>query len=97
MSYLSRAWVAASVAVVNGHTDPGHKCKSGLRSLHRGKKRFSSTSSPAVAGVDPADFRPLSSMLGADVTGAVANGEDRRKQADDSLRQVMYLNCWGPS
>ncbi|KAK2998927.1 hypothetical protein RJ639_023676 [Escallonia herrerae] len=98
MSYLSRAWVAASVAVVNGNTDKGHKLRSGLKSLQHGKKRFSSSStSTAGKGIDPVDLRPLSSMLGSDVSAAVGNGNERRRQADDSLRQVMYLNCWGPS
>ncbi|KAK2985928.1 hypothetical protein RJ640_008144 [Escallonia rubra] len=88
MSYLSRAWVAASVAVVNGNTDKGHKLRSGLKSLQHGKKRFSSSTSTAGEGIDPADLRPLSSMLGSDVTGAVGNGSERRRQADDSLRQM---------
>ncbi|MFZ8444684.1 DUF3774 domain-containing protein, partial [Staphylococcus aureus] len=62
---MNRVWVAASVAVVNGHTDHGgHKLKSGLRSLHQGKKRFSSSSSST--GVDHADLRPISSMVGSD-------------------------------
>lgn len=95
MSYLNRVWVAASVAVVNGHTDQGgHKLKSGLRSLHHGKKRFSSSSSSST-GVDHADLRPISSMVGSDHGGSLRGSSG--DQADESLRQVMYLNCWGPS
>ncbi|GFZ05601.1 hypothetical protein Acr_17g0011730 [Actinidia rufa] len=95
MSYLNRIWMAASVAVVNGHTDQGCKLKSGLNSLRHGTKRFSSSS----AGGDPSDLRPLSRVLGSDLGGFVGSsgGEERRSQADDSLRQVMYLSCWGPS
>ncbi|KAM7503518.1 hypothetical protein LguiB_002422 [Lonicera macranthoides] len=62
-SYLNRVWMAATVAVVNGHTDQPHKLRSGLRSLHHGKKRFSSTSG---TGVDPVDLRPLYGVLESD-------------------------------
>ncbi|CAH9089234.1 unnamed protein product [Cuscuta europaea] len=82
MSYLNRVWVAASVTLANNHSDQGHKLKSGLRSLHHSKKKFSA--SPA------ADMRPIS---GADLGGFA--GEKRIVQVDDSLRQVMYMNCWG--
>ncbi|KAI8009159.1 hypothetical protein LOK49_LG07G02312 [Camellia lanceoleosa] len=102
MSYLNRVWMATSVAVVNGHTDQGCKLKSGLKYLNHGKQRFSSSSSSSSAagsGGDAADLRPLASMVGSDLGGfmGTSNGEERRKQADDSLRQVMYLSCWGPS
>ncbi|KAK1408798.1 hypothetical protein QVD17_40849 [Tagetes erecta] len=92
MSYMSRVFMTAGVAVVNGHTDQGHKLKSGIKSLQQGKKAFTSS----VSGNDPADLRPLSGVLGSDV-GGLYNGEERRKQSDESIRQVMYLNCWGPS
>ncbi|KAK3000256.1 hypothetical protein RJ639_024079 [Escallonia herrerae] len=52
--------------------DPGHTYRSGLRSLHHGKKRFSS-SSPARADVDSADFHPS-------ITGVLGNGEDRKSK-----------------
>ncbi|KAH7843742.1 hypothetical protein Vadar_020257 [Vaccinium darrowii] len=77
--------MAASVAVVNGHPDQGHKLKSGLKSLHHGKKRLA----------DPVDLRPFSAVIGSDLD--LDAGEDRRKQADESIRQVMYLTCWARS
>ncbi|CAI9275517.1 unnamed protein product [Lactuca saligna] len=92
MSYLSRVFMTAGVAVANGHTDQGHKLKSGIKSFQQGKKAFSSSGS----GADPVDLRPLSGILGSDV-GGLLGGEERRKQSDDSLRQAMYMNCWGPS
>ncbi|KAK2980161.1 hypothetical protein RJ640_000295, partial [Escallonia rubra] len=61
--------------------DPGHEYRSALRSLHHGKKQFSSSSSPARTGVDMAGYR-------RSITGVLGNGDDRKKQADDSLRQV---------
>ncbi|KAJ9549933.1 hypothetical protein OSB04_022476 [Centaurea solstitialis] len=90
MSYMSRVFMTAGVAVANGHTDQGHKLKSGIKSFQQGKKAFTSSA-------DPADLRPLSGVLGSDVGGLIAGEERRRKQSDDSLRQVMYMNCWGPS
>ncbi|KAH6785564.1 Wound-responsive family protein [Perilla frutescens var. hirtella] len=91
MSYMNRVWMAASVAVVNGHADQGQKLKSGLKSINHGKKRF------FTAGGDAADLRPLSGALNTDIEGCAASGggNERRRQGDDSLRQVMYLNCWG--
>ncbi|KAL8201518.1 hypothetical protein R6Q57_012857 [Mikania cordata] len=92
MSYMSRVFMTAGVAVVNAHTDQGHKLKSGIKSLQQGKKAFTSS----VSGANPADLRPVTGVLGSDV-GGLLGGEERRTQSNDSLRQVMYMNCWGPS
>ncbi|OIV96745.1 hypothetical protein TanjilG_11741 [Lupinus angustifolius] len=90
MSYMNRVWMAATVAVAQSHADPGHKCKTALKSINQNKARLFS-----AGGLS--DLRPLSGVMGSDVAGAVAeNGVDRRsEQADDSLRKVMYLSCWG--
>ncbi|KAL3820968.1 hypothetical protein ACJIZ3_006873 [Penstemon smallii] len=90
MSYINRAWMAATVAVVNTHSDQGQKLKSGLKSLNHGKKRYMSVA-------DAADLRPLSGFLNSDLGGFSGGGEDKRKKAEESLHQVMYLNCWGTS
>lgn len=77
--------MAASAAVVQGHTDQGFKMKPGLTSLHHMKRRL-------VSAKDSSDLRPLSGMIGSDISGVVGS---RESQHDESLRKVMYFNCWG--
>ncbi|PON80551.1 Wound-responsive family protein [Parasponia andersonii] len=85
MNYLNRVWIAASVAVVQGHTDQAK-----LRSLQLNRRRFSSS------GGDSAGLRSLAgAAAGLVLTGLVGNCEDRIRQADESIQRVMYLNCWG--
>ncbi|KAL4312133.1 hypothetical protein GQ457_01G001470 [Hibiscus cannabinus] len=85
MSYLSRVWMATSVAVVQGRGEnQGQNWKSGIRLLRRCQRRlFDGESS---------DLRPISVAMGSDLSGMVGN---REGQADESIRRVMYLNCWG--
>ncbi|MFS8031160.1 hypothetical protein Hanom_Chr17g01542461 [Helianthus anomalus] len=92
MSYMNRVFSTYGVAIANSHTDQGHKLKAGIKSLQQGKKAFTSS----VSGNNPADIRPISGVLGSDAGGMVA-GDERKTQADDSFRQVMYISCWGPS
>ncbi|KAK7401984.1 hypothetical protein VNO78_13900 [Psophocarpus tetragonolobus] len=88
MSYLNRVWMAATVAVAQGHTDPGHKCKTALTSIHHNRSRL-------FSGGSLSDLRPLSGVVGSEVAGASTGSSDVVRQADDSLRKVMYLSCWG--
>ncbi|KAI3465685.1 hypothetical protein Pfo_022348 [Paulownia fortunei] len=97
MSYMNRVWMAASVSVVNNHSEQGQKLKSGLKSLNHSKKRFFSDNSGGH-GPDAADLRPFSGVLNSELGGFLGGGrrgDDQRKQAEESIRQVMYLNCWG--
>ncbi|KVH95915.1 hypothetical protein Ccrd_002009 [Cynara cardunculus var. scolymus] len=89
MTSLSRVWMAAGVAVINGHSDQACKLKSLIKSFRQGKKAFASSSS---SDHPPSDLRPLSGFLGSTV-----DLRDRKTRSDDSLRQVIYLTCWGPS
>ncbi|KAK4777406.1 hypothetical protein SAY87_017593 [Trapa incisa] len=81
MSCLNRAWMAVGVTAVQGHTDRGVRLKSGLKSLQ-------------------SDVRPVVGMVGSGIDGTVGNhrdGDDRRRQTDESLESVMYLSCWSQS
>ncbi|GMY10025.1 wound-responsive family protein [Fagus crenata] len=90
MSYLNRVWMAAGVAVVQGKTDQGHKWKSGIKSVQLRKQKL-------FSGDDTSDLRPLSGMIRSDFQGFLGNSDadERPMHADESLRRVMYLNCWG--
>ena len=79
MTSTSRVWMAAGVAVVNGHTEQGYKLRSLVNSIRH--------------GVDVSDLRPFSSLLRSNVSV----GDVKTTQSDDSLKQVMYMNCWGQS
>ncbi|CAK7349944.1 unnamed protein product [Dovyalis caffra] len=87
MSYLNRVWMAASVAAV-GHPDQGWK--SGIKSLQHGKTR-------GFSGGCVAEIRPLAGSVGSDCFGVLGScgSEKVARQNDESLRRVMYLNCWG--
>ncbi|RWR90899.1 DUF3774 domain-containing protein [Cinnamomum micranthum f. kanehirae] len=85
MSYLNRVWMAATVAVVQGHTDQEFRWNSGLRSLHLGKNRVSSYG-----------LRPFSSGSDLGRVFVAGNRDEKLRQADDSLQKAMKLvmTCW---
>ncbi|CAN0914833.1 hypothetical protein LINGRAHAP2_LOCUS28773 [Linum grandiflorum] len=89
MNQLNKVWTAAAVAVAQGHpTEQGTKWRSCLQSLHHGKRQMFSGSG------DGSDLRPLaaSARVGSDLSSAV---DDVARQTDESMRRVMYMNCWG--
>lgn len=83
MCYLNKVWIAASFVAAQGNPDHGVKLKTGLSSAHHLQRRLSSDIRPLSATADPVDGPRV---------------EERRVTSsstpDESLRQVMYLNCW---
>ncbi|KAA8519893.1 hypothetical protein F0562_014197 [Nyssa sinensis] len=82
MNYLSRFSKAAGVAVVEGQTDQCSKYNYGFRPLRPNSARSFSGG------------RMVDSGTGLSVS---REGDEKRKQADDSLRKVLFLNCWAQS
>ncbi|XP_021685132.2 uncharacterized protein LOC110668265 [Hevea brasiliensis] len=89
MSYLNRVYMAASVAVVQGHADQGYKWTSSFKSLQHGKRRLFPTG-------ESSELRPLAGAAGSDRDGVPKSPRlDGVRENDESFRRVMYLNCWG--
>ncbi|KAK8968429.1 hypothetical protein KSP40_PGU007820 [Platanthera guangdongensis] len=88
MSSASRAssWIAAaSISAVEALKDQGGLCRwnYALRSLHNKATKMTSSSS--------------SSALVAASRGVLETKAERASRAEESLRKVMYLSCWGPN
>jgi hypothetical protein len=87
MSYFNRVWMAATVAMAQSHTDPGHKCKLVLKSIHQNRTHLFSAGALLA-------LRPLSGAIASEVKVS-SEIEERLKRTNDSLQKVMYINCWG--
>ena len=81
---MGRVIYQAGMRVVVGMKDQATKCDPTLKSA-----RSSSSSSTQA--------RRFSGALDSAAFNAVKNAEERLKQAEESLRTVMYLSCWGPN
>ncbi|KAI4378299.1 hypothetical protein MLD38_015795 [Melastoma candidum] len=98
MSYLNKAWMAVGVAAVQSHGDQGLRLKSGIKSFQSGRRSFCSSSATAVTATGDADpnLWPMSLAVGeVDRSVSRRDVEERRVKAEESLRNVMYLSCWG--
>ncbi|KAE8075848.1 hypothetical protein FH972_014535 [Carpinus fangiana] len=88
MSQTSRAFVAASVGVVEAMKDQLGICRWNhvLRSAQQKAKNHLRSLSQA---------NNLSPSTSAMVLSKAR--EQKVKQSEESLRTVMYLSCWGPN
>ncbi|KAE8075845.1 hypothetical protein FH972_014532 [Carpinus fangiana] len=88
MSQTSRAFVAASVGVVETMKDQLGICRWNhvLRSAQQNAKNHLRSLSQA---------NNLSPSTSAMVLSKAR--EQKVKQSEESLRTVMYLSCWGPN
>lgn len=89
MGYAVKAWmVAASIGAVEALKDQGFcRWNYTIRSLHQHAKNNLRTISQA---------NKISSSSSS--SGAVVSGKVREsRQAEESLRTIMYLSCWGPN
>ncbi|KAL3565773.1 hypothetical protein D5086_033845 [Populus alba] len=88
MSSTSKAWaVATSIAAVEALKDQGFcRWNCTIRSLYQHTKNQGKSSSLP---------KKLSSPASTVVASKVRENQKAR-QSDESLRQVMYLSCWGP-
>lgn len=88
MGYITKAVVAAGVvAAVQGLKDQGGiRYRSALRiSLQEAERNRGSFS----------QLRTSSATIGSSPSSLM--GEKRGGEAEESLRKVMYLICWGPN
>ncbi|OWM78611.1 uncharacterized protein LOC116194885 [Punica granatum] len=88
MSLSKRAWVVAvSVGAVEALKDQGFcRWNYTIRSLHQHAKNHARSVSQA---------KKLSSQSAAAVSRV--RDDEKVKRAEESLRKVMYLSCWGPN
>ncbi|CAN6453334.1 unnamed protein product [Victoria cruziana] len=94
MSSMNRAVIAAGVtAAVQGLKDQGIKFNSIMRVLHQnGRRSYASSTQLKRPSSSAFDSSPSSSSL-----LQIRVGDERSKEAEESLRKVMYLSCWGPN
>ncbi|KAK3014600.1 hypothetical protein RJ639_009833 [Escallonia herrerae] len=83
---LSKGLYQGCMRLMHGMKEKGSKCEYSNIKCVRDSNAYSSSLKQAGG---------LSGALDSDAYKAAVN--DKVKQAEDSLRIVMYLSCWGPN
>ncbi|XVE87924.1 hypothetical protein DITRI_Ditri19aG0027500 [Diplodiscus trichospermus] len=91
LRYASRVFYQAGMRALQGIKDQASKCESNLRSLKDSASAASSSSSSSSSK----QARRFSNTLQSGASNTAKN--ERLKQAEESLRTVMFLSCWGPN
>lgn len=85
MGFTNKAWFALTIGLALGLRDQVIKPKSWA---------FTGNSTATIGSLTHVRFLP--SGLGA-TTKENKNSDERRNAAEESLRMVVYLSCWGPN
>ncbi|EOA37231.1 hypothetical protein CARUB_v10010746mg [Capsella rubella] len=94
MSATSKAWlVAASIGALEASKDQLGMCRWNylIRSVNQRIKNNVRSTSQANR------FSSSSTTTTTAVVASVKGNDNKAKHAEESLRTVMYLSCWGPN